>query len=98
MASNPLTYSELEAYERKALVRLSAWETDLIMRLDTAVLATWAGSVSAPTTQADREAEGIPVTDVASLKVAMRARAALHRKIAEDKAQARAAPKGGVHG
>jgi hypothetical protein len=43
MAANPLTYAELEAFERKALVRFSAWEADLLMRLDDAVLSIWAG-------------------------------------------------------
>lgn len=39
MGLNPLTYLELEAYERKALNPLPAWEARLIMRLDRAVLA-----------------------------------------------------------
>jgi hypothetical protein len=42
MAANPLTDEALEAYERRALVGFSAWEKDLIFRVDDAVLAVWA--------------------------------------------------------
>lgn len=38
MSANPLTYLELEAFERKTLNRFSAWQTDLIMALDDAAL------------------------------------------------------------
>lgn len=40
MAANPITYLELEAYERKALNPLPAWETALVMRLDRTIRAT----------------------------------------------------------
>lgn len=42
MTVNPLTYLELEAYERKRLNFLPAWETELVMRLDRTVRATLA--------------------------------------------------------
>lgn len=56
MSANPLTYAELEAFERKALVRFTAWEADLLMRVDDAVLAAWAGERPAP-----KPAQGEPV-------------------------------------
>lgn len=67
MAANPLTYLELEAYERKTLVHLPAWEADLIMRLDDAVrLAADPGKpASSPSAQEPTE---IPASDVKSVK------------------------------
>lgn len=56
MAANPLTFLEMEAFERKTLVSLSAWEADLIMRLDNAVLDAIAGnSANAPARTSDGE-------------------------------------------
>jgi len=55
MGINPLTYLELEAYERKAINRLPAWETALIMRLDRAVRATLAAEDKNDKSEADTE-------------------------------------------
>jgi hypothetical protein len=71
MAANPITYQEVEAYERKALVRLSAWETDLLMRLDAAVLAVWAGNRN-PAARPDEPNEPIPAENVKGLKALFR--------------------------
>jgi hypothetical protein len=67
MAAGPLTYLELEAYERKALVRLSAWETALIMRIDDAVLTVWAGNRK-PKPTGDAEPVAIPTSDVTGMR------------------------------
>lgn len=55
MGVNPLTYLELEAYERKALNRLPAWETALIMRLDRTVRAQLAAEEKNDKVEADTE-------------------------------------------
>ncbi len=39
MALNPLTYTEIEAFVRLTHTALSAWEVDVICRLDTAARA-----------------------------------------------------------
>lgn len=38
MSVNPITYADIEAFERKTLNSFSAWETDMIVRLDDAIL------------------------------------------------------------
>lgn len=38
MGPNPISFLEIEAYERKALVRFSAWETELLTDLDDVVV------------------------------------------------------------
>lgn len=66
MAANPLLPSEIEAYERKALVTFSAWQFDLICRLDTAVRAAWSSKEPKPTrARGDRQ---IPATNIKGLK------------------------------
>lgn len=62
MAANPISYTELEAYERKALVTLSAWETDLIMRLDDTVLDVRAANAKTKTPDAEGSA-GVDIND-----------------------------------
>lgn len=71
MAANPISYTELEAYERKALVTLSAWETDLIMRLDDTVLDVQAAKAKAKSKAASPKAdepEAIPINDTKSIR------------------------------
>lgn len=71
MAPNPLTFSEIEAYERKRLVYISAWETGLIMRMDDAALNALQGTLAHPTetpSKAPAASSGIPITDTASVK------------------------------
>lgn len=55
MGINPLTYLELEAYERKALNPLPAWETALIFRLDRVVRAALQQESKNDQVQADTE-------------------------------------------
>lgn len=55
MSPNPITYADIEAYERKTLNRFSAWETDLIVRIDDAILD--AIKPSASDTPAEAEAD-----------------------------------------
>lgn len=85
----PLTYSEIEAYERKALITFTAWEADLLMRLDDTVLAVWSGKGGAdkPAT-VEGATDQIPVSDVRSLKEMVRARAAVTKAIKETRAPA----------
>lgn len=84
MASNPLTYSELEAYERKSKVCFRAWEVDLIMDLDDVVLAGWAEQ-SAPATAppgkkpAPHEAGPIPASNTGAVKAMLQSLAARKR-------------------
>lgn len=92
MAANPLTYSELEAFERKALVRFTAWETDLLMRVDDVVLAAWAGEQGAATNTPTvaNDVEEYPAHDVANIRAMVRSRAAAIRLKNETEAQVRA--------
>jgi hypothetical protein len=72
MAANPLTYCELEAFERKALVHFSAWEADLLMRVDDAVITVWAGQITKPKGR-EKTADGaIPVSNPTGLKALFR--------------------------
>jgi len=65
MGINPLTYLELEAYERKALNPLPSWETALIMRLDRTVRATLAAEEKNDKSEADTE---VSVNDSAGVR------------------------------
>jgi hypothetical protein len=85
MAACPLTYTELEAFERKALVEFSAWQADLIMRLDDAVLAVWAEKAKPGGSPTE-----IVASDTESLRTMVKARAAQKRLEEEARAQARA--------
>lgn len=87
MAANPLTYQELEAFERKNLVCLSAWQADLIMRLDDAVLAVW--NQKALRTGSDNQTTDIPVSDVEGIRAMVKARAAQRRMEEQNRQQAR---------
>lgn len=89
MASNPLTYSEIEAFARLSRIELTAWEADLYCRLDDAVLAAWADETQT-SNPAEEEPSAIPVSDVASLKAMLKGTAARTRMVAEAKAQAKA--------
>ena len=74
MAANPLTFVEMEAFERKALISFSAWEADLIMRIDDTILDVFARNApkSSGKTKATDEPEGIPINDGKSLKGLLR--------------------------
>jgi hypothetical protein len=57
MAPNPITYQEIEAFNRLTCARLGPWEVDLICRLDNEVLKA----------MAERQAagEGAPTNTIA---------------------------------
>ena len=67
MVANPLTYTELEAFERKALYSFTAWEAEMLMRLDDAVLAVWAGQMPKPKPKVMPNGE-IPVSNVKGVR------------------------------
>lgn len=85
MAANPITYEAIEAFERKALVHVPAWECDLLMRLDDAVMVALnppkgetlspSGKPRAPSQQSD-EGMMVSVHDTAGVRAVMRGLAA----------------------
>lgn len=89
MASNPLTYTELEAFERKSLISFTVWETEVLMRIDDAVLAAWAGEERRATANGPGEF-GYPIDDVAGIRTMVKATAARAKLIAQANAQAKA--------
>lgn len=48
MAANPITYEAIDAFCRRTCMALSAWETDLIVRMDDAILAIIAEQTAKP--------------------------------------------------
>lgn len=70
MAANPLTYQEIDTFDRRTFAGLSAWDIELICRLDDAVL--FASQEKAG--KADRNAphEPVPVDNVKGLKALFR--------------------------
>lgn len=79
MAPNPLRYQDVEAFERRTLVRLTAWETDLLIRLDDAVLAVWADGYKAPAS-ASLKSEPIEAGDTVNMKSMFRGLATLKKQ------------------
>lgn len=61
---NPLTYVEVEAFSRLTLTYLSAWEVDLLMRIDDAIIETIHASQPKP----DAGPVEVAIDDVAGLK------------------------------
>lgn len=66
MASNPLTFTEIEAFCRLRLVPLSAWEVGVICRIDDAVLAVWAEE--AKSSQPSRPSGPVSVKDTGGIR------------------------------
>lgn len=66
MAANPLTFSEIEAFGRLTLNRPTAWEVDVLRRLDRAVLGVWAANKATPTS-GEPEVEAVPIEDTAGM-------------------------------
>lgn len=64
MAANPLTETELAAYCRRRAVYLTIWESDLLFRVDDAVLSVWAAEAKAN----KPGGEPVPVTDTAGVR------------------------------
>jgi hypothetical protein len=84
MAANPITFADIEAFQRLTLTDLSAWEVDVICQLDDAVMSAWAGEVKKAKPKADAPA-AIPVGDTKSMKAMFRGLAARKRLAAEQK-------------
>lgn len=57
-----MTYTELEAFQRTRLIKLSAWEVELIMRLDDATLEGWA-SKTKTTAKTPEEGNKVEMSD-----------------------------------
>lgn len=89
MSSNPLTYTELEAFERKALVTFRAWETDLLMRIDDAVLAAWSGKNKPVRTPTNGGVE-YAANDIVNLREMVRSRALATKLARENEAKMQA--------
>lgn len=78
MTSNPLTYLELEAFERKTAREQSVWEVELIMRLDDAVRGVNVKDAPKPSASPDQPAavDAADVKGVRSLFLGLAARRA----------------------
>lgn len=74
LATGPITWEEIGAFNRETFAGLSVWQKKLIRRIDTAVLAVMAG-VSNPKTQ-------VPVSNAKGVQ-------ALFRGLAKRKDKAR---------
>lgn len=85
MGVNPLSDLELEAFDRRTCAELSAWEKDLIMRLDDAVIAAVRGD--APTAPA-KKPDGEPADPIEVTPDNPQGVAAMFRGIAARKAKA----------
>lgn len=48
MAPNPISHQEIEAFSRLRRIDLTAWEVDLLCRMDDAVLTAWSGDRPKP--------------------------------------------------
>lgn len=69
MGANPLTFSEIEAFGRTCLVPMSAWEVQLIERLDDTVLAVWGEKLSKrKRPEASDAPEPVPVSNARGIK------------------------------
>lgn len=67
MAANPITFHDIEAYCRLTLTELSAWEVDVLCRVDDAVLAARAETERRKNARSEETAE-IPVSDVKGVR------------------------------
>lgn len=64
--ANPITYTEIEAFNRLTMASIGPWEVDLICRLDDAVLRAVSAANSGGT-----EAHLVPFTDGEGVKAFM---------------------------
>ena len=80
MAANPITFADIEAFQRLTLTDLSAWEVDVICQLDNAVLSAWAGEVKKARPAAEPAKAEIPINDTKSMKALFRGLATRKRK------------------
>lgn len=92
MDLNPISYAELDAFCRRTLIEPSAWEADLIMRLDDAALAAMRGA--SPGSAGPKEValagrsaavETVAVDNVVEMKAMLTARAMATRAMSQKK-------------
>ena len=76
MATGPITFLEIDAYDRRMHTGLSAWDAKLIRRLDTAVQTVAAGGSKAKT-----------ATSVGGMRAMLRSIVAAKAKAAKAAAQ-----------
>jgi len=80
MAANPLTFQEIRAYSKMLCLRIDAWETRVLRRMDETALATWRGEQAAQraarTPAGEQGSAQIPATDVRHIKGLLRGLAA----------------------
>lgn len=67
MTANPITYSEIESFNRLTFAGLGPWEVDLICRIDNAVLAALAGISE----KANGEPQIVPFSDAEAIRAFM---------------------------
>lgn len=75
MGIGPITYLEIEAYQRLEIVRMTAWEVGLIRRLDDAVRVVMSDKPSAPAA-AETIKPDIPIQNTGAIKTLFRGLAA----------------------
>lgn len=92
MAPNPISYQELEAFERKSLLTLTAWEAETLLRVDDAFL-NMATKVAKPPSQATKS-EPIPASDAQGVKALFRGLATQKRVQAEAKSKSNGGARG----
>ncbi len=80
MAANPLLPSEVETYCRQTLTSLSAWEADVLYRVDDAVLAVWNASTGKASRPGHEPESSIPATNTKGLKALFQGLAARRAK------------------
>lgn len=66
MAANPITYGEIDAFNRLTFAGLGPWEVDLICRIDSAVLSVLSGQQ-----KPDGEPQIVPFSDAEAIRAFM---------------------------
>lgn len=83
MAANPLLPSEVRALADQLRYPLTAWQADVIYRLDDAVISTWAGEMPKPKGKGADGDAAIPVDRPGDIGVMLRGLAATKAAKAE---------------
>lgn len=72
MSVNPLTFEQIEAAERKALLWVPPWEAIVLMRLDDAILGALRGRQPTPPNTPDAPPEQISMKDGRGVRALMK--------------------------
>lgn len=83
MSGNPISYTEIEAFARSLRTQFTAWEIDVLVRIDDAFLNAEASVPSKPAS--DNEAAAIPVSDAKGVRNMFRGLKAFKRQQAEQR-------------